>query len=89
MTRKPQHELIMQFMLVPCLVYSSTLKMKAICFSEIYDEFRRETRGYIREDRTIHNDRCENLRSNKLSRVPEDGGCTSLRNVKLLPDYMA
>jgi hypothetical protein len=43
--------------------YSSTLKMEAICYSEMSVDFQRTTRRYIPEDRTIYNHRCENLKS--------------------------
>jgi hypothetical protein len=45
------------------LAYSSTLKMKAICSSEELVDLHRTTRRYIPEDRTLHNHRCENLKS--------------------------
>jgi hypothetical protein len=51
------------FMLVSCLNYSSTLKMKATCSSKTSSDFKRTTRRYSPEDRTLHNHRCENLRS--------------------------
>jgi hypothetical protein len=42
---------------------SSTLKMEAICSSETSIEARRTTRHPIPEDDTLHNHRCENLKS--------------------------
>jgi hypothetical protein len=45
------------FMLVSCLVYSFTLKMKATCSSEMSVDFQRR---YIPENRTLHNHLCEN-----------------------------
>jgi hypothetical protein len=45
--------------------YSSTLKMEAICSSEMSVDFQRTTRRYIREGRTLHNHRCENHKSYK------------------------
>jgi hypothetical protein len=42
---------------------SSTLKMEAICSSEMSVETQRTTRRHIPEDDTIHNHRCENLKS--------------------------
>jgi hypothetical protein len=50
-------------MLVPCLAYSSTLKMEATCSSEMSVDFYRTTRIYVPEDTTLHNHRCENLKS--------------------------
>jgi hypothetical protein len=44
---------------------SSTLKMEAICSSETSVETRRTTRRHIPEDDTLHNHRCENLKSYK------------------------
>jgi hypothetical protein len=43
--------------------YSSTLKMEAICSSEISVDFQQTTRRYIPEDSSLHNHRCENLKS--------------------------
>jgi hypothetical protein len=51
------------FVLVSHLVYSSTLKRGATCFSEASVEFQRSTRRYIPEDRTVHNHRCDSLKS--------------------------
>jgi hypothetical protein len=42
---------------------SSTLKMEAICSSETSVETQRTTRRHIPEDDTLHNHRCENLKS--------------------------
>jgi hypothetical protein len=42
---------------------SSTLKMEAICSSETSVETQRTTRRHIPEDYTLHNHRCENLKS--------------------------
>jgi hypothetical protein len=46
-----------------CSAYSSTLKMEAICSTETSIDIRRTTRRYIPEDSTLHNHRCENLKS--------------------------
>jgi hypothetical protein len=51
------------FTLVSCLVYSSSVKMEAKCSSETSVDFQGTTRRYIPEDDTLHNHRCENLRS--------------------------
>jgi hypothetical protein len=51
------------FTLGYCSAYSSTLKMEAICSSEISVVIQRITRRYIPEDDTLHNHRCENLKS--------------------------
>jgi hypothetical protein len=51
------------FMLISCLAYFSTLKMEAACSSETPVDFQRTTWRYIPEDRTLHNHRCENLKS--------------------------
>jgi hypothetical protein len=37
--------------------------MEAICSSETSVDFQRTTRRYIPEDSTLHNHRCENLKS--------------------------
>jgi hypothetical protein len=41
----------------------STLKMEAICSSETSVNTQQTTRHYIPEDATLHNNRCENLKS--------------------------
>jgi hypothetical protein len=48
---------------VSCLAYFSTLKMEATRSSETSVGFQRIARRHIPEDRTIHNDRCEDLKS--------------------------
>jgi hypothetical protein len=45
------------------LAYSSTLKMELPFSSETLVEFQQTTRRYVSEDRTLHNQRCENLKS--------------------------
>jgi hypothetical protein len=52
-----------RFTLDSCLAYSATLKMEATWSSETSDNFPRITRHCIPEDTTLHNHRCENLRS--------------------------
>jgi hypothetical protein len=42
---------------------SSTLKMEAICSSETSVDTQRTTRHYIPQDGTLHNHRCENIKS--------------------------
>jgi hypothetical protein len=44
----------------------SALKMEAISPSETPVDYQRTTRRYIPEDGTLHNHRCENLRSYKV-----------------------
>jgi hypothetical protein len=51
------------FMLVSCLVYSSTLKMEATCSSVTSVDFRRITWHYIPEERTLDNHSWANLKS--------------------------
>jgi hypothetical protein len=51
------------FTLVSCSAYSSNLKMEVICSSETWVDCERTTRRYIPEDSTLHNHRCENLKS--------------------------
>jgi hypothetical protein len=53
--------LLPTFMLVSCLAYFSTLKMKAMCSSERLVDFQWTTWRYIPEDSTPHNHCCENL----------------------------
>jgi hypothetical protein len=45
------------------LKFSSTLKMEAISSSETSVASQQTTRRYIPEDYTLHNHRCENLKS--------------------------
>jgi hypothetical protein len=47
------------FTLISCSAYSWILKMEAICSSETSVDFQRTTRRYS----TLHNQRCENLKS--------------------------
>jgi hypothetical protein len=49
------------FTLLSCSVYSSTLKMVAICSSETSVDFQRTKRRYVSDDRTLHNHCCENF----------------------------
>jgi hypothetical protein len=51
------------FTLISCLAYSSTLMMQMTCSSETSVNFKRTTRRYIPENRTLHNHRCEYLKS--------------------------
>jgi hypothetical protein len=51
------------FTLVSCSAYSSILKMEAICSSETSIAFQRTTRRHIPEDDSLHDHRCENLKS--------------------------
>jgi hypothetical protein len=51
------------FTLVPYLASSSTLKMEVTCSSETSVDFHRTTRLYTPGDTTLHNHRCENLKS--------------------------
>jgi Fe2+ transport system protein B len=55
------------FMLVSCFACFSTLKIEAICSSEMSVHFQQTTRYYIPDDRTLHNHHCENLKSYLLS----------------------
>jgi hypothetical protein len=50
------------FMLVSCSTYSN-LKMEAIHSSVGLVDFQQTTQHYNPEDSTLHNDRCENLKS--------------------------
>jgi hypothetical protein len=50
-------------MLVSFWAYSSTLKMEAICSSETIVDFHRAACRYIPEERIIHKQRCESLKS--------------------------
>jgi hypothetical protein len=53
------------FRMVACLAYSSNLKIDATFSSETSVESQRTTRRYIPEHKTLHNRRCESLRSCK------------------------
>jgi hypothetical protein len=53
-------------LLVSCLGYFLTLKIEATCSYETSVDFQRTTRRYIPEDGTLHNHRCENLKSYEL-----------------------
>jgi hypothetical protein len=51
------------FKLVSCSAYSSTVKMETISSSETSVDFKRTTRRYVPQDSTLHDHRCENLKS--------------------------
>jgi hypothetical protein len=51
------------FTLVSCSAYSSTLKMVVIYSSETLVDIQRTTWQCIPKDSTLHNHRCENLKS--------------------------
>jgi hypothetical protein len=53
------------FMLVSRLTYSLTLKIEATCSSKTSVDFWWTTWRYTPEDRTLHNHRCENIKSYK------------------------
>jgi hypothetical protein len=53
-------------LLVTCLVYSSTLKMEAVCSSETLVTFYQTTQRLIPEDSTLHNHCCETPISNTV-----------------------
>jgi hypothetical protein len=50
-----------------CWNYFSTLKMEVICSSETSVATQQTTRHHIPEDDTLHNHRCENLKSHVVS----------------------
>jgi hypothetical protein len=60
-----KQEKVTSFMLVVCLAYILTMKLEATCSSETSDDFQRNTRRYIPENRTLNNRRCVNLKSYK------------------------
>jgi hypothetical protein len=43
---------------------------EATCYSETSVNFYRTKQRYIRDDRNLHNHRCDNLRSDKDKAVP-------------------
>jgi hypothetical protein len=51
------------------LAYSLTLKMEAICSSEMSVAIQQTTRRFFPEDDTLHNHRCENLKSYIFDRL--------------------
>jgi hypothetical protein len=58
-----QNKLPPTCLLVLAEIISSTLKMEAICSSETTLATQQTTRRHIPEDDTLHNHRCENLKS--------------------------
>jgi hypothetical protein len=50
-------------MLISCLAYSSTLKIRAVGTSETSVDFHRTSPCYIPEDKILRSHRCENLKS--------------------------
>jgi hypothetical protein len=61
------------FTLVSCSACSLTLKMEAICSTEMSVDFHWTTQRYIPEDSTHHNHHCENLK--KFTSVPSEVQC--------------
>jgi hypothetical protein len=57
------------YFLVVAEIISSPLKMEAICSSETSVATQQTTRRHIPEGDTLHNHRCENLKSYKLKRA--------------------
>jgi hypothetical protein len=49
-------------MLVSCLAYSSPLKMKAVCSSEMFVDFHWIARCFVPEDGTLYNHHSENFK---------------------------
>jgi hypothetical protein len=56
--------LVTCFLLVSCLVYSLTVKMEAVYFSEMLVNFYRNTWHHISEDGILHSHQSENVKSN-------------------------
>jgi hypothetical protein len=64
MYKKPaEHYLPSDFMLASFSAYFSTPKMDAIYSFDTSVEFQHTTKRYVPEDSTIHDHRCENLKS--------------------------
>jgi hypothetical protein len=66
--------------LVSCLAYSSTLKIEATCSSETSGATQRITGRHIPEHDTLHNHRCENLKSYEIMSV-----CKPCRTIYFSP----
>jgi hypothetical protein len=73
------------FTLLSCSAYSSTMKMEAMCSSETSVDFQRAIRRYIPKDRTLHNHRCENLKSYIVGLI---FNCGSLNHAVSNSDYV-
>jgi ABC-type transport system involved in cytochrome bd biosynthesis fused ATPase/permease subunit len=58
------------FTLVSCSAYFWNLKIEAALSSQTLVDFQRTTRRYIPEVITVHNHRCENLKSYVSRYVP-------------------
>jgi hypothetical protein len=63
--QRPMTLLALCFTLLSCMAYSPIQKMEATCSSETSVNLQRSTRRYIPEDRTLHNHRCDTLKSCK------------------------
>jgi hypothetical protein len=75
------------FMLVSCLAYSPNLKMVVTCSSEMYVDLQWTIQCYIPEDRTLHNDWSETLKSYaNCSRKILLEKVTVVRLLKAFPD---
>jgi hypothetical protein len=49
--------------------------MEATCSSEMSLDFQRTTQRFIPEDKTLHNHRCENLKSYNIKKPLSKYGC--------------
>jgi hypothetical protein len=68
---------------VSCLAYFSTLKIQAICSSEMSVDFQWTTQHYIPEDSTVYNHCCENLESISKFNLKVIKACTVTVSVHL------
>jgi hypothetical protein len=68
---------------VSCLLYSSALKIEAICSSETSADFQRTIQRHIPDGSTLHNHRCENLRSYLFQKCPLIHACCSVLEVEM------
>jgi hypothetical protein len=57
-SKKPAWSFSTYFMLVSCLVYSSTMNIEVTSSSETSVDFRWTTQNYIPEDRTLQSTTC-------------------------------
>jgi hypothetical protein len=76
------------FLVLSCLVHSSTLKTEAVCSSETSVDFYQTTWHYTPEDSTLHNHQCENLKSKRNFSYPKHLNIQNFHNYLNLVSFL-
>jgi hypothetical protein len=72
----------------PAEIFSSAMKMEAICSSETSVAFQQTTRRHTPEDDTLHNHCCENLKSYMINLGATVAWCPEFVHSCLRPFYL-